>query len=53
MEFLKTNRTQLLDEEAVTVTTGPDTVRKSSVQRRNRISQKLTGFSLKGLMCTH
>jgi len=40
-----------LAEEAVTVTTGLDTVRKSSVQRGNRIGQKLTGLSLKGLMC--
>jgi len=29
------------------VTTGLDTVRESSVQRRNRIAQKLTGLSLK------
>jgi len=35
------------------VATGVDTVRKSSVQRRNRIAQKLTGLSLKLLMCTH
>jgi len=36
-----------LAEEAVTVTTGLDTVRKNNVQRRNRIAQKLTGLSLK------
>jgi len=35
-----------LAEEAVTVTTGLDTVHKSSVQRRNRIAQKFTGLSI-------
>jgi len=35
------------------VTTGLDTVRKSSVHRRNRIAQKLASLSLKRLMCTH
>jgi len=35
------------------VTTGLDTVRESSAQRRNRIAQKLTGLSLRRLMCTH
>jgi len=53
MLFKKANRTQLLAKEAVTVTTGLDTVRKSSVQQRNRIAQKLTGLSLKRLMCTY
>jgi len=52
MLFQKTNRTQLLAEDVVTVT-GLDTVRKSSVQWRNRIAQKLTGLPIKRLMCTH
>jgi len=49
----KTNETQLLPEEAVTLTTGLDNVCKSSMQQRNGIAQKLTGLSLKRVMCTH
>ena len=36
---------QLLAEETVTVTRGLDTIRKCSVQRRDRIAERLTGLS--------
>jgi len=36
---------ELSAEEAVTVTKGLDTIRKSSVQRGDRIAERLTGLS--------